>query len=204
MEPQEKILKTALSLFFKYGIEHVTMDDIAKELGISKKTIYQFYKEKDDLVNQLMQIELKNQRCGFEDLTQKSNDPLHEILLISEQMTHMLQGVNPVFFKELQKFYPNAYQKYSAFKDEFARTHLHQNIKRGIALGVYRSDLDIDFIADLRLAQIEMLIFGNYFNFERLSFGKTHQYLLDCFVYGICTLKGYKLYNKYKKVNEDE
>jgi AcrR family transcriptional regulator len=53
MEPQEKILKVSLELFFKYGIKRVTMDDIAKELGMSKKTIYQFYKEKDDLVNQL-------------------------------------------------------------------------------------------------------------------------------------------------------
>jgi AcrR family transcriptional regulator len=204
MEPQEKILKTALSLFFKYGIKHVTMDDIAKELGISKKTIYQFYKEKDDLINQLMQIELKNQRCGFEDVSQNANDALHEILLISEQMTHMLQGVNPVFFKELQKFYPNAYSKYSAFKDEFARKHLHDNIMRGMADGVYRADLDVDFAADLRLSQIDMLFFGSYFNFEKLSFVKTNQNLLDCFVYGICTLKGHKQYNKYKKVNEDE
>jgi AcrR family transcriptional regulator len=59
MEPQEKILKSSLELFFKYGIKRVTMDDIAKELGMSKKTIYQFYKEKDDLVNQLCIVEMK-------------------------------------------------------------------------------------------------------------------------------------------------
>lgn len=204
MEPQEKILKTALSLFFKYGIKHVTMDDIAKELGISKKTIYQFYKEKDDLITQLCAFELNSQRCGFEEVAKQSSDALHEIMLISEQMMQMLQGVNPVFFKDLQKFYPSVYEMYLKFKGEFAFQHLHENIKRGIADGVYRADLDIDFAADLRLAQIDMLIFGNYFNFEKMSFVKTHQNLLDCFVYGICTVKGHKQYNKYKKVNEDE
>ena len=82
--------------------------------------------------------------------------------------------------------------------------HLQDNIKRGIADGVYRADLDVDFAANLRLSQIDMLFFGSYFNFEKLSFVKTNQNLLDCFVYGICTVKGHKQYNKYKKVNEDE
>ena len=120
MEPQEKILKTALSLFFKYGIKHVTMDDIAKELGISKKTIYQFYKEKDDLITQLCAVEIKSQRCGFEEVAKQSSDALHEIMLISEQMMQMLQGVNPVFFKDLQKFYPSVYEMFNNFKKEFA------------------------------------------------------------------------------------
>ncbi|MBK6984973.1 MAG: helix-turn-helix transcriptional regulator [Bacteroidetes bacterium] len=72
MEPQEKILKSSLELFFKYGIKRVTMDDIAKELGMSKKTIYQFYKEKDDLVNQLCIVEMKKQECIFKNIEEQS------------------------------------------------------------------------------------------------------------------------------------
>ena len=83
MEAQEKILKTSLELFFKYGIKRVTMDDIAKELGMSKKTIYQIYKEKDDLVEQLCQLEMVKHECQFNEIASIAKDPIHEIMLIS-------------------------------------------------------------------------------------------------------------------------
>ena len=90
MEAQEKILKTSLELFFKYGIKRVTMDDIAKELGMSKKTIYQFYKEKDDLVNQLCEIEMLKQEVQFDEIQKLAKDPIHEIMLISIKMREMI------------------------------------------------------------------------------------------------------------------
>jgi len=204
MEPQEKILKTSLELFFKYGIKHITMDDIAKELGMSKKTIYQFYKEKDDLVNQLCSLELKEKEIEFDEMNSTAKDPIHEIMLISDKMREMLQNINPLFFLDLQKFYPSAFQKFQSFKENCAYRNVYANIKKGIELGVYRSDLDADFVSRLRIAQIDMLMFGNYFTYEKISFAKTHALVLDIFVFGICTIKGHKLFNNYKKINEEE
>lgn len=204
MEPQEKILKTSLGLFFKYGIKHITMDDIAKELGMSKKTIYQFYKEKDDLVNQLCDIELKGQEFRIDEMNKTATDPIHEIMLLSENMKKMMQNINPMFFLDLQKFYPNAYKRFQEFKENCAYRNILTNIKRGIEQGVYRGDLDPDFVARLRMAQIDMLMFGNYFSYEKTSFAKTHALVLDIFIYGICTVKGHKLFNNYKKINEEE
>src|SRR3954463_11909678 len=112
MEAQEKILKASLQLFFKYGIKHVTMDDIARELGMSKKTIYQFYKEKDDLVNQLCDMELKGQEFEFDEMNRTARDPIHEIMLISIKMREMMRNINPIFFLDLQKFYPVAFQRF--------------------------------------------------------------------------------------------
>ena len=204
MEPQEKILKSALGLFFKFGIKHVTMDDIAKELGMSKKTIYQFYKEKDDLISQLCQHELKFKEVEFDSLHKEAKDAIHEIMLISDHMRQMMQNINPVFFKDLQKFYPAAFEYYQRFKEDCAFRNVLQNIKKGMESGVYRADLDPEFVSRLRLAQIDMLIFGNYFNFDKISFVKTHELMLDLFVYGICTVKGHKLLNNYKKIKDDE
>lgn len=204
MEPQEKILKSSLALFFKYGIKHVTMDDIAKELGMSKKTIYQFYKEKDDLVNQLCDMELKEHECDFDDFNKNASDPIHEIMLISEKMRSMMQNINPIFFMDLQKFYPTAFLRFQSFKENSAYKNILVNIKRGIKEGVYRADLDPEFVSRLRLAQIDMLMFGSYFSFEKISFVKTSELMLDIFVYGICTVKGYKLFNNYKKIKEEE
>lgn len=204
MEPQEKILKVSLELFFKYGIKRVTMDDIAKELGMSKKTIYQFYKEKDDLVNQLCVVEMQKQECIFKNIEEQSQDPIHEIILISNTMSEMMHHINPIFFLDLQKYHSNAFVQFQKFKDECAYKDLLRNIKSGKKIGVYRNDIDEELTAKYRLTQIDMLMFGNYFSFEKISFTQTHQLLLDMFVYGICTLKGHKLINEYKKINEQE
>lgn len=204
MEAQEKILKTALQLFFKYGIKHVTMDDIAKELGMSKKTIYQFFKEKDDLINQLTEQEFKLHEKEFNDINRVAEDPLHEIMLISEKMKLMMQSINPMFFMDLQKFYPAAYQRFKQFRNECAFQNVLSNIKRGVHLGIYRSEIDIDFAAKYRLSQIDMIMFGEHFTYEKTSFAKANQCLLEMFIYGICTLKGHKLFNSYKKIKEEE
>ena len=203
MEPQEKILKSSLALFFKYGIKHVTMDDIAKELGMSKKTIYQFYKEKDDLVNQLCEMELKEHECDFDKFSETAENPIHEIMLISEKMRIMMQNINPMFFLDLQKFYPTAFHRFQVFKENSAYRNIYINIKRGIEEGVYRSSLDPEFVSRLRLAQIDMLMFGSYFSFDKVSFVNTHELMLEIFVYGICTVKGHKLFNEYKKIKEE-
>ena len=191
-------------MFFKYGIKHVTMDDIARELGMSKKTIYQFYKEKDDLVNQLCEIEIVEQELIFQHMGQTDKDPIHEIMMISTKMRELMQNINPVFFMDLQKFYPAAFKRFQQFKMSCVYESVVSNIRRGIAIGVYRQDLDVEFVSKYRLTQIDMLMFGNYFSFEKISFIKTNELLLDMFVYAICTVKGHKLINNYKKIKDDE
>lgn len=204
MEAQDKILKTSLELFFKYGIKRVTMDDIAKELGMSKKTIYQFYKEKDDLVNQLCQIELQKQNAEFAQLQDMATDPVHEMILISEKLRSMLQPINPMFFLDLQKFYPVGFAQFQKFKDECSSVLIHKNIRVGVENGLYRKDINIEFTTQYRLAQMDMMIFGNYFAYDKISFAKAHELILDMFVYSICTIKGHKLINNYKKIKEEE
>lgn len=203
MEPQEKILKTALALFFKYGIKHVTMDDIAKELGMSKKTIYQFYKEKDELVNQLCDLEMHEKECQFNEFSNTAKDPIHEIILISDHMRKMMQNINPIFFIDMQKFYPTAFKRFQYFKENCAYQLVYTNIKRGIESGVYREDIDPEFAARYRLAQIDLLMFGNAFSFEKISFTKTHELVLEMFVYGLCSAKGHKMLSHYKSLHPE-
>ncbi|MDO9001708.1 MAG: TetR/AcrR family transcriptional regulator [Bacteroidota bacterium] len=204
MEPQEKILKTSLDLFFKYGIKRVTMDEIAKELGMSKKTIYQYYKEKDDLVNQLFEIELHKHQKKFEDVYSQAKNPIHEIMLISDNMREMMQNINPIFFLDLQKFHPIAFKQFQAFKENCAFKDILRNIKKGKEEGYYMAEIDEEFVARYRLAQIDILMFGNHFSFDKISFTKSHELILDMFVYGICTVKGHKLINNYKKIKDEE
>lgn len=204
MQAIDKLHKAALSLFFRYGIRHVTMDDVAREAGMSKKTIYQFYREKDDLVKQLCEIELNEHECQFDILQQQASDPIHEIILISEKMRQMMQHINPTFFIDLRRFYPAAFSRYEAFREGCAFRNLLVNIKKGIGSGYFRPGLDPEFIARYRLAQVDMLMFGDYFSFDKVSFAQTHELLLDLFVHSICTAKGTKAYNSYKKREDDK
>ncbi len=204
MEPQEKILKTAIELFFKFGIKRITMDDVAKELGMSKKTIYLYFKEKDDLINSMVSREIGCKEIDFNEITKKAKDPIHELALISENMTKMLDHINPIFFLDLKKYYPEPFSKFQKFKEDFAFKNVLRNLKDGKEKGIYRADLNDEFVARYRLAQIDMLMFGDYYSFEKISLTQSHQLLLDIFVYGICTVKGHKLINNYKKIKEEE
>lgn len=200
MEAQDKILKTSLELFYKFGIKRVTMDDIAKELGMSKKTIYHHFKEKDDLVNTLCDTEMIKHEQIFDELFNESKNPIHEMMLISANMRKMMQHINPIFFLDLQKFHPQAFNRFQEFKQNCAFKHIERNINKGIEAGFYRNEIDVEFTAKYRLSQLDMLLFGNYYSFEKISFTKSHELLLDMFVYGICTAKGHQLLNDYKKV----
>jgi hypothetical protein len=171
---------------------------------MSKKTIYQFYKEKDDLVSQLCKIELDKQVKEFSTLQEEAIDPLHEILLISEKIRVMLQPITPVFFLDLQKFYPKAYEQFRSFREFCTSTLIVKNIKVGVEMGLYRKDINIPFTAEYRMAQIDMLMFGNYFTFDSITFSRAHELVLDMFVYSICSVKGHKLINNYKKIKDEE
>lgn len=180
------------------------MDDVAKELGMSKKTIYHYYKEKDDLINCMVNKEIGCNETHFNEIAKKAHDPIHELALISESMTEMLQHINPIFFVDLQKHYPEPFDKFRKFKEDFVYKNVLRNVKEGKAKGIYREDVNEEFVARYRLTQVDMLMFGNYYSFEKITLTQSHQLLLDMFVYGICTVKGHKLINNYKKIKEEE
>lgn len=204
MEPQEKILKSALELFFKNGIKRVTMDDIAKELGMSKKTIYQYYDDKNKIVNQLCQLEVTRHEHRFNEIFQTSENPIHEIMLISESLKQMMQNVNPIFFMDLQKYHTSSFEFIQTFKRDCAYKDIYRNIQQGINDGLYRAELDPHFVTTYRLAQIDNLMFGNIFSFEKISFSRAHELLFDLFIHSICTEKGLQLVEQYKNNIEQE
>lgn len=204
MEVKEKILETSLMLFYKFGIKGVTMDDIAREMGISKKTIYRYYKEKDDIVNALCEEQMQQNRCDFDKIAKQAKDPIHETILIYTRMQKIFEHINPVFFYDLHKSYSEALKKFNDFKRQYILGNIRRNITEGIEKGLFRKDLDIDFVSNYRLAQLDMLMKGESFNIENNSYGKVHGMVMDIFMHGISTVKGHKLINKYKNKTEDE
>jgi TetR/AcrR family transcriptional regulator, cholesterol catabolism regulator len=204
METKDRILKGAEELFFKYGIKSITMDDIAKHLGISKKTIYQFYSDKNEVVETLMSSLTKTNECVFQKIANDSANVIEEVFEMMKHMGTIFSQMNPNLFYDLQKYHPNSWKHFKQFKEEFIERMVENSVKRGIEQGLVRADINTKIVARLRMESVEMGFNPQVFPPDRFKIIDVQLALLDHFLHGICTLKGHKLINKYKQVTEEE
>jgi AcrR family transcriptional regulator len=195
---KERIQQKASELFMRYGIRSVTMDEIANQLGISKKTIYQFYSDKEALVQDIFKgiTDTKKQECNH--FREVAENAIHEQYLASEAAQEMFNNMNTSVLFDLNRFHPNVFAEFERFKKQFLFNSIKDNIIRGIKEGLFRKDIDINIITWLRLEMIS----GVFLNEEVIN-GKTkpNQFeneMKDFFLHGICTEKGLSLISKYK------
>lgn len=197
------ILKAADELFITYGLRSVTMEDIAKKLAISKKTIYQFFEDKDALVKNIVQEKLNEQSAAMERISKESTDPIDEVLRMSAYIKESMSKLHPSVVFDMEKFFPKSYalfldHKECCFKDSFIN-----NLEQGIGLGLYRANINPYLLAIMRMNQIETAFNPNLFPPDKFKLQDIQVEFIMHFLYGICTLKGHKLINKYHHINED-
>lgn len=204
METKDRVLQGAEELFFKYGIKSVTMDDIAKHLSISKKTIYQFYSDKNEIVDTLMKLKLEEDKEAIQKIHTESENVITEVFGLMKHMSQMFAKLNPNVFYDLQKYHPEAWKLFNAFKEDCMETMVENAIKKGAKDGLVRTDINSKIIARLRMEEIQLGFNANIFPPDKFKIVDVQLELLDHFLHGICTLKGHKLINKYKEVTEEE
>jgi AcrR family transcriptional regulator len=199
---QTKILFKARDLMLQSGLRQVTMDDLAHQLGISKKTIYQYYKDKDDLVKAVVNLELKEHELLCEKCKSKAENAIHEMFLLMENMKAMTQTMNPNSMMELEKHFSNAFDIIKNHKDEFLFSLIKQNLMKGIEEGCYRKDLDIDIISKFRLETVFIPFNLHLFPLSKFNSLEVHTQLMEHFVYGLMTIKGHELMDRYKQLSK--
>lgn len=198
MEAKERILVKANELFNRYGIRSVSMDDIAAQLGMSKKTLYQYYTDKDELVHAVFDVALNTNRNNCLDCTKKGDNAIHEIFLSFDIMEEMLKTMNPSLLFDMQKYHPSAYKKFEEFKGSFLYKIIKANLERGVKEELYRDDIDTDILTRYRLYSVLLSFNPEVFPTIKTNPAYIEQQLIECFVYGLATPKGYKLIEKYK------
>lgn len=152
-EQQEKWLNRITELFMRLGIKSLTMDDVARELGISKKTLYQFVENKDDLVKKAITLHLTAE-CGRSvELSSMANDALDEMLIVIKENTGDMQRMKANIVFELQKYHRDAWELLQDYQRGFLYKVVRDNLERGIREGYYRDDFDVDITAKLHLVQ---------------------------------------------------
>ena len=197
-ELKESILRKTEILFFKYGVKSVTMDDIARELGMSKKTLYQFFENKVDMLSQMTDHQMVQDRLALASLKGHSKNALEELLGFARHaLKEISKFTSPTTIFDLQKYYPEIWKKFEDFQDETIYQFVKENIDRGISESLYRDDLDADIIAKLYVTKTMCVIDEEMFPSRQYDKVKLFKQYFYYHIRGIATTKGLKLLEKY-------
>ena len=196
---KEKILNGAVGLFMKYGLRSISMDDIARHLSVSKKTLYQHFADKEDLITVVLSAHIEENRKQYEAITENSANAIDELAQISQCLRKDMAETNPSVLFDLQKFHPKAWEAWLDHKNRYIRESVVRNIKQGVEEGYYRAEVNPDVLAAIRIELISMGFDQNIFPPSTFRLAEVQSQLFDHFVYGLCTDKGKKLYQKHKE-----
>jgi AcrR family transcriptional regulator len=196
---KERILEKAHELFMRYGVRSVSMDDIATHLGMSKKTLYHYYTDKEELVDAVLSAILeKNRNDCFSD-KENAENAVHEIFKAFDMVQEMFTNMNPSIVFDLEKFHPAVYKKLEQHKKVFMYQMIAQNLERGMKEELYRPEINVDVITKFRIESMMLAFNSEIFPNNRTHLVSIHQEILEHFLYGITTVKGQKLLQKYKQ-----
>lgn len=203
-EVRDRIRDEAGQMFMRYGIRSVSMDDISVALGMSKKTLYMHYKDKDDLVDAI----IVQHNCQIKEdclsCKEKARNAVEEVLLTMDRITEHLGTVHPSLMYDLHKFHFQSFQKFQEIRNDFLFKVTRDNMERGIQEGLYRDDINVDLLSKYRLESMMIA-----FNIEQFPVGKYNlldvtRAILEHWIYGLVTPKGYELIYQYKKQRDNQ
>ena len=146
MEHKERIIQEAKALFMKLGIRSVSMDDIATHLGMSKKTIYQLFADKDELVDMVIESDIQQLQKDCILCSEIATDAIDEIFKTMEMIVWQFRNMNPMVLFDLQKFHRRSYEKFMAYKNKFLLEIISNNLKKGVTEELYRGDIKIEIL----------------------------------------------------------
>lgn len=199
-----KIALAAFDLFCRRGIKSVSMDEIAQHLSMSKKTIYKWFDNKDQIVYTSCKHFLDTMESGCECSIQVASNAIEELWGLMEMTKGIIARVHPSIFHDVQKYHGDSWQLWQAHKYSFMLEKIKLNILRGVAEGLYRGDLDVEIMARMRLGMVEVAYDSKLFPPQEFNMQKVQLDMLEHYMLGMATLRGHKMINEYKNRIEEE
>lgn len=194
------IKEKARELFSQHGMKSTSMDDIAKHAGISKKTIYQFFADKNELVHAIVEDLIQSYEQLFEISRSSAQDAVDEVLKQDSALLKMWSGIRPSFIYELEKYFPDAFELLEQYRS-YILDNIIINLKRGKEEMVYRDDIDVEFISDLRMHQLANVLKPELSTSYPLNIDQLAEEFTVLYLHSITTEKGKKLLYKYLHQN---
>ncbi|MEP5613396.1 MAG: TetR/AcrR family transcriptional regulator [Cyclobacteriaceae bacterium] len=197
MEAKEKIIQDAEELFVQFGVRSVTMDDVAREASMSKKTLYQYFDNKDKLVSEVALHHLDKETQEFLEIEATAQDAIHELFLVTMCLRKHVFKMNPSLLFDMQKYHAEAWGHYMNFKNTTVRGYIERNISRGIKEGYFRSEIDPKIISILRVEQVQLAFNNKIFPQKEFDFTNVQLQILDHFIHGLLTTAGRDRYEEH-------
>ncbi len=199
-----RVLAQARALFFRLGVRNVTMDDIAQELGMSKKTIYQLFKNKAEIVREVSLAFCKQNEAETLALGKTGENAIDTLFKVMQHFTQATKALSPNLIFEIKKYYPESWQLFQRHENRFVLQKMKDNLQRGIKEGLYRPNIDPDIIARMHLSQLEAGLNEKYFPQKRFPFPMVQLQIMELFIRGIATSKGLEIIDERMRGLEDE
>ncbi|HRZ31294.1 MAG TPA: TetR/AcrR family transcriptional regulator [Flavobacterium sp.] len=199
-DKKTNIKNSTFNLFKKYGIKRITIDDIAFELGVSKKTIYQFYETKNDLVLTVFSdLEEDINKSSIDSIFKENRSPIEEIILLFNTKFKLTKEFNPVLLYDLSKYYPAIYRNLKTSISNNLYIKCKENINKGIYDGVYRKDLNPENVSRLFLHHIFGFHESAFIDRSMLTNKTFIHEIIAYHIRAIATQKGIKIFDKLRE-----
>ena len=191
-ELKERILVAALNLFHKHGIKRVKMDDIANVLKISKRTLYEIYSNKEELLFEVIRLDKKKEGQAMAEIDKSGQNVINIIIEVCRFCIEKMGKINPLFFEELH-MYPELLAYVRKLHKEY-ESDAHSFIQRGVKEGLFLPNINYEIIRILTVASQNAIM--NQFLYKKYDVEELGYAAILFFVRGYCTLEGIKLLDK--------
>ena len=192
------ILERTVELFYEFGIRNLNMDDISRSLGISKKTLYQYVKSKEDLIVKLFYYDEMRWTRSFSKINVDEINAIEILFEVSKLVHEEMVKLNPKLKFELRKYYEPQFNQFMQRKQAQIFEHMSRNMQKGIREGLYRSDLNVDLVAGLYVRNLIDMHNKDFCMIENISFDQLFKAMFEHHIRAIATPEGIAYFEKRK------
>ena len=198
---KDQILRGAAKLFIRYGIKTITMDDVARELHVSKRTLYELFNKKHDLVDEIVSTHIEVENRLLLNIISESENAIEIMLKSSKYILHMYSKLRPSVLYDLKRHYPDIWEKVEHFNNDYIRQMIENNLMRGIKEGVYRKDIEPKILATFYTLQLQIFSDDSNNHLNEFDFNKLTKQFFSYHLHGIMSQEGLEYYKNKEKDN---
>lgn len=200
MNIRDRIISFTVELLLKVGPRSLTMQDIATGLGLSKKTLYLYFQNKEELIEETARTFIRFEQAEATAITLQSENALDEMLKITTIAVKTYKTCSPNIIYETKKYHPEVWKLFESHIDGFIRQKIQDNLIRGIEEGLYRREINPEIISKMRIVQIGSVFNQEIFPSWQYDFREIDIQLIAMYLYGIVTEEGRAILQKNEEL----
>lgn len=200
-EQHENFFLRVYNLYNRFGIKSITMDDVAREIGISKKTLYECIEDKTDLVKHVVETVYRQHGEALNEIISRNLNAIDELFEVNRYLTKMMKDQNPTLVYDMRKYYPELHQSLMEEQSQRMQEAIRRNLVKGIEEGIYRKEMNVDVISKLHMTRMEYRYRQDASQNNEIDSQEVMREIFIYHLHGIANEHGIKILNE--KLNTD-